>query len=190
MADPLFAQDVAAVKAALRLSGVAPDSDAHAMIEDSLSHVRAGFYQRLGGPRVATIKALPIVDNPTTDNEVLRSISVLCEVKWTQMVLLDKLPIIFMDASGGDQEFINQEGTFRSILPARLEAARARAEEQVEEWLAILAGDVAIGDGADVRLHTQSDQTPRVFPSGTLVGENDRLYGDPTRAITGEVQAE
>ncbi len=181
--NPVFNADMAAVKAQLRLSGVAEGSDASIMLEAALLQVRAGFYSRLGVDRMAVLTAIAPVQSPTTSDQILRRIGDLCEVLWVRMILLDKLPVVFMDNAGGDLEFINQEGTFRSITPERLEREHDRMQLQIEEWLALLAGDTAIGDAPDVQVHTQADQDPRMYPFGSLLGDNPRLWGDPTREI-------
>lgn len=182
--NPVFVADLATVKEQLRLTGVVEGSDAQSMLEAALLQVRTGFYSRLGGTRMATLIAITPSESPTTNDEILRAIGGLCEVLWARCILLDKLPVTFMDNSGGDLEFINQEGTFRSITPERLDAERQRCQIQIEEWLALLAGDVEIGSAPDVQIHTQDDQSPRMYPFGTLLGDNQRLFGDPTREIS------
>lgn len=181
--NPVFNADLATVKAALRLSGVVEGSDAHNMLEQALLQVRTGFYSRLGAARMAALLAISTVEAPATNDQTLRRIGDLCEVEWCRMILLDRLPVIFMDQSGGDLEFINQEGAFRSIGPDRLDRMRTRLQTQIEEWLALLAGDIEIGNAPSVQIHTQSDQSPRMFPFGSLLGENRRLWGNPTREI-------
>lgn len=182
--NPVFNTDLAAVKAQLRLSGIVEGSDAHAMLEAALLQVRTGFYARLGGARMTALLAISPVESPSTDDQILRRIADLCEALWVRCILLDKLPVTFMDNAGGDLEFINQEGTFRSITPERLDRERQRCQLQIEEWLALLAGDVAIGDAPSVQIHTQSDQSPRIYPMGSLNGDNSRLWGDPTRDLS------
>lgn len=182
--NPVFNADLAAVKAALRLSGTVEGTDAHSMLEQALLTVRTGFYSRLGTARMAALLAISPVEMPTTNDQVLRRIADHCEIEWVRMHLLDRLPVTFMDNSGGDLEFINQEGTFRSIGPDRLDRLRGRLATQVEEWLALLSGDVEIGNAPNVQVHTQSDQEPRVYPMGSLLGDNLRLWGNPTRDLS------
>lgn len=186
MADPLFIADMATLKAELRLTGVDSTTDAHAIVDAAVREVRAGFYLRLGVARVATLVALASAAEPDDADEVLRSIAELCESIWVRAILVDRLPTQFMDGGSGAQEFLNQEGIFRSMPQSQREAQRQRLMNQVEEYLDILAGDVAIGDGPPVQIHTQSDQTPRVYPAGSLIEDNARLFGDPTREIPDE----
>lgn len=183
MAVPLFIADLDTLKAELRLSGVADTTDAHAIVEAAVREVRAGFYLRLGVARVATLVAITPAASPDDADEVLRSIAELCEALWVRCLLLDRLPTQFMDGGSGAQEFLNQEGIFRSLSAEQREQQRVRCQTQVEEYLDILAGDVAIGDGPPVQIHTQADQTPRAYPGGSLIEDNARLWGNPTREI-------
>lgn len=183
MADPVFIASLDILKAQLRLSGIDVTSNAQAILEATVGRVRTEFYARLGVSRMVTLIALPSVSAPTTSEQVLRMIAEQCEALWVRCLLLDVLPVTFMDASGGDLEFINQEGTFRSIPDSRLAGIRERCQIQIEEWLALLSGEVDIGNAPGVQIHTQEDQAPRMFPNGSLLGRNARLWGDPTREI-------
>ena len=183
MTNPLFVTDLATLKAQLRLSGVPSDQDAHVMVQSALMQVRAGFYARLGVTRVAELVALTPSADPTTENGILRGIAEQTEVMWTRCKLLDRMPTVFMDSSGAYQELLNQEGIARSLPLSHIEAQKARCSAQVEEWLAILDGSIVLGEG-NVQIATQADQEPRVFPQGSLVGRNRRLYGNPKREVT------
>lgn len=184
MADPVFVSSLAVMKQSLRLSGVPTGSDADVMVQSALMQVRAGFYSRLGLARVAALVAISSVANPTTNDGILRGIAEETEVMWTRCLLLDRLPLQFMDSSGAEQEILNQEGTTRSMSAEVLREQKLACKAQIEEWLDILSGDVELGDVGSGRVHTQGDQTPRMFPNGTLGGANKRLFGDPTREIT------
>lgn len=186
MTNPLFVTDIATLKAQLRLSGVPTDQDAHVMVQSALMQVRAGFYTRLGISRVAELVAISPNANPTTEDGILRGIAEQLEVMWVRCKLLDRMPTVFMDSSGAYQEIMNQEGIARSLPLSHIEAQKNRCAAQVEEWLAILDGTVELGEAGEPNIATQGDQTPRVWPQGTLGGQNQRLFGDPTRSIEGE----
>lgn len=182
--SPLFVSNLESLQKQLRLSGIVEGTDAFAMLEAALLQARAGFYTRLGDARVAALVAITPVSAPATKNQILRSVAEMCEALWVRCILLDRLPVLFMDAAGGDQEFINQEGTFRSISPERLNQERSRNLEQIEEWLALLAGDLDLGDAPAVQITQQTGQLPRIYPFGSLLGENKRIFGDPTRDLS------
>ncbi len=186
MTDPLFVSSIAVLKQQLRLSGVPTNVDAHVMIQSALMQVRVGFYSRLGVDRVNELVALSTAANPTDEDGVLRGLAEQLEVMWTRCKLLDRFPTVFMDSSGAYQELLNQEGIARSLPLSHIQAQKEACDAQIEEWLAILSGEIALGESGEVNIHTQSDQTPRVFPQGTLGGGNLRLYGNPTRPIDGE----
>lgn len=186
MAHPLFVATLTSLKQQLRLSGVPSDSDAAKMIESATHQVRVGFYARLGPARVAELVAIPTGEHPTDEDGILRMLAEQCEVMWVRCKLLDRMPTVFMDSSGAYQEIMNQEGIARSLPLSHIEAQKNRCAAQVEEWLAILDGTVELGEAGEPNIATQGDQTPRVWPQGTLGGQNQRLFGDPTRSIEGE----
>lgn len=183
MTNPLFVSSIEVLKAQLRLSGVPSDQDAHAMVQSALMQVRAGFYSRLGVARVTELVAISPAANPTTEDGILRGLAEQTEVMWTRCKLLDRMPTVFMDSSGAYQELLNQEGIARSLPLSHIEAQKARCAAQVEEALAILDGTVALGEAGEPNIATQADQEPRAYPQGTLLGQNRRLYGNPTRDI-------
>jgi hypothetical protein len=160
-AVPLFLDDLAAVQQALRLTDLREDSDAIAILEQGVRAARVRFYQRLGPTTVAAILETVYTDAPETSAEMKRMVGRLCEVELIRLELLDRLPVIYMDASGSAREAFNSEGAFRSMDPATLAAIRARIEAQVENWLAILAGDIDLGDGELVQAYTQQPVDPK-----------------------------
>ncbi len=185
MADPLFNVNLAAVKARLRLTGVPSGVDADAMIQSALRTVRVNIYSRLGVSTVDGIVALASIENPTTADAITRGIAEQLEVLWTRVVLLDQLPTLFMDSGAGSQEFMNQEGLNRSMRSDLLENQLKRFLAQIEEWLGLLAGEVELGDNSSNVL-TNAPQLPTVYPLGSLIGQNQRLWGNPKRPIPGE----
>lgn len=184
MATPLFVADEATLKARLRLSGVDAGSDAQAIIDEAVLMVRANVYARLGDTRVTELLAISFSETFTTNDGALRAIANNLEIKWVWLILMDRLPTIFMDNSGATQEVYNEEAAFRSLDPERLDSLRERCLIQIEDMLSILSGDQEIGDVGLGRIFTQDDQEPRLYPGGSLVGNNTRLIGDPTREIS------
>lgn len=184
MAHPLFVATLVSLKQQLRLSGVPSDADAAKMIESAVHQVRVGFYARLGPARVAELVAIPTEEHPVGEDGILRMLAEQCEVMWVRCKLLDRMPTVFMDSSGAYQEILNQEGIARSLPLSHIEAQKQRCAAQVEEWLAILDGSVALGEAGEPNIATQADQEPRVFPQGTPLGRNRRLFGDPTREVS------
>lgn len=158
---PLFLDDLAAVQTALRLTDLREGSDAVAIVEQGVRSARVRFYQRLGPTAIATILETDYTEAPETTEEVKRMVGRLCEVELVRLELLDRMPVIFMDASGSAREAFNSEGAFRSMDPDTLAAIRARVEAQVENWLAFLAGEIALGEGELVQAYTQQSPCPK-----------------------------
>lgn len=180
MTNPLFLEDLAAMQSALRLSGV-PDSvgeDANTIIGNALLTVRTGFYRRLGGTRVGQLVAITHADDPETDDEILRGIAETTEVNWTFVVLMDRLPMLWMDDSGGAWQQFNEQGTFRKMSRRDMEDLRKRMMEEIEANLDLLAGLTTAGDeGINVGTYGNEDcPRPRLgdtsFPPTLPVDEN------------------
>lgn len=158
---PLFNDDLAAVLTALRLSALREDSDAVVIVEQALRAARVRFYQVLGPSTVQTIVETDYDDAPTTAAEMKRFVGHLCEIELVRLQLMDRMPMIFMDASGSAREAFNSEGAFRSMDPAILAQARQRIEAQIENWLAVMNGDIELGDDEQVQAYTQEDVCPK-----------------------------
>lgn len=158
---PLFLDDVAAVQSALRLTDLREGSDAVVILEQGIRSARVRFYQRLGPTTVATILETDYTDAPENTEEMKRMVGRLCEVELVRLELLDRMPVIFMDASGSAREVFNTEAAFRSMDPALLAQMRSRIEAQIENWLAFLAGEIDLGSGELVQAYTQQPQCPK-----------------------------
>ncbi len=179
---PLFLVDMDALRGRLRLGGVGLDDAAKPLIDSATRVVRTNFYTRLGVTRVAELLAFTSIDNPTTNDEIIRSLAEEIESKWVWVELTRTLPIKFFDNSGDDLEAYNTEAAFRSIDPDRISVERDRCLVQIENWLPLLAGEVELGAVDSAKVFTQSKMAGgRPFPLGTLIGQNAQLYGDPGR---------
>lgn len=143
---PLFVASMSVLQQRLRLSSIDSGADAQDILEDAVAQVRVGFYMRLGTTRTAQLVALSSSDNPTTNDAILRKIAEVAEVTWVRVILMDRLPMLWMDQSGGQNEVYNQEGAFRSMDPVGLRQTLVRMREQLDDWMAFLAGEVELGD--------------------------------------------
>ena len=110
----LFAANDAAIKSRLRLTSV-PDSseDTLAIIAEAIMWARLEFYRRLGKTTVDRLVAITEVAEPTTNDEVKRSVATQAEVNLVRVRLLRELPNAFMDASGDLNRRWNEEAPFR-----------------------------------------------------------------------------
>jgi hypothetical protein len=185
-ATPLFLDDMVALQAALRLSALREEDDAVAILEQGLRAARVRFYQRLGTNTVDTILDTTYIEDPRTTSELKRYVGNLCEVELVRLQLMDRLPLLFMDASGAAREAFNNEGAFRSIDRQTLEVARARITSQVENWLAFMAGEVALGDGELAQVYTQTKSNPTPILGGTPFIGVDQSSATPYGLDPGE----
>lgn len=172
---PLFLEDMAAVQTALRLTDLREGSDAVSILEQGVRAARVRFYQRLGPSTVAAILETVYTEAPEDADEMKRMIGNLCEVELVRLHLLDRMPVIFMDASGSAREAFNNEGAFRSMDPDTLAQIRVRIEAQIENWLAVLAGEIELGEGEQVQAYTQQAPCPK-----PILGSSPFLGADGT----------
>lgn len=143
MVAPYFFDDIDELKGRLRLSAVPDSTDAQEIIEDALEQVQAGMAMRLGTDRLGELQDLfdtMATPSPTVDEEVNMAICRVLEVTWTRVILMDRLPMLWMDQSGGDREIYNQEGAFRGLSPTQLRDQMDRMEQQIQDWLNFLLG--------------------------------------------------
>lgn len=164
---PLFLDDFAAVQTALRLSDLREGSDAVAILEGGVRAARLRFYQHLGPAVIASIRETDYTDEPETTEEMKRMAGNLCEVEMVRLHLLDRMPVIFMDASGSAREVFNNEAAFRSMDPESLAQIRERIEDQIENWLAVMAGEIELGDGSPSQSFTQRPPCPKPILGAT-----------------------
>lgn len=142
--EPLFVADMTTLKSRLRLTG-AVQADALAQIDQAVEDVRVGFYddaQGLGVTRVTTLLAIAFVENATTANALLRTRANNLEITWVRLLLMRRMPTLFMDASGSTLDAWNEENLSRT-RNTDLRREIDRLENEVKEGLAYL------GDGDD-----------------------------------------
>lgn len=164
--EPLFWASMADIKSNLRLTGAAA-SDAVSLIDQAVEEVRVEFYYRLTKSRVDVLLALPYAENPDTDNETLRALCNAVELKWVKLKLLDRMPTLFMDAAGLQNEVWNTEAAFRQTGPSERERERTRLRKEVEAGLDILKGEEGHGETKSVKVKVFSPDSV-TKPGGSL----------------------
>ncbi len=160
MSNPLFIADIATMQKELRLSGVpAVGDDANNIIATALLEVRTGFYRRLGVTRVGQLVAFTAnYTNPTTNDEILRALAAVVEVKWTYCVLMDRLPVMWMDDSGSAWQKFNEQGTFRKTTLREREAQCERNHQEIEQAMLLLSGEQTLGDETGINVGTYGNE--------------------------------
>jgi hypothetical protein len=159
---PLFVADLATLKPKLRLSGVPTTSDADDIINEAILTVRQKFYRELGTSRITVLKAIAFVENPTTDNQILRAVANNTEVLWVRCELMCKLPMMFMDGNAEQNQIFQDEALFRETTANELEQARIRCELEIQQNLDLLRGDEEIASETTIRVDTPGTSQPVV----------------------------
>ncbi len=139
---PLFVADLATLKARLRMTG-ASESDALSQFDGAVEDVRLLLYdetQGLGLALVTTLLAIVFVENATTAEALKRTRANSLETKWVRLLLLRRMPTLFMDASAVTREAWNDEPFTRSGGRTLRDEISA-IETQIKNDLAVLLGD-------------------------------------------------
>lgn len=108
-----------------------------ALVEMSVSDVRIGFYKSLGKDRIDQIIAIPLAENPSTDDEILRASAANLEALWLTYILLPRLPTMFMSSSHTTTQAWNEEPLTRdsSALKEHMELLKVQLDQGLSELL-------------------------------------------------------
>ncbi len=125
----------------LRLSNTNQE-DTLAVIDTAISTVRIGIIQRLSIDRTIEVQGFAISENPTTDDEILRSTVALAEVNWVTAELIRLLPQMFLEGQATAKQNWNNEALtrdagdlmhFRNSLMVTVNEMLALVEEPVND---------------------------------------------------------
>ena len=133
--ETLFAASTSSLKAALRLSGAA-QADSLVIIDQAIQEVRIGFYESLGQARVAEIRTATLVDNPSDSTQIARAKAAQTEIMWVRLLLLRRLPSLFVDGGGNASQVWNEEAMLRPY-------GKSDQEREIERLLAEVQNNVA-----------------------------------------------
>jgi hypothetical protein len=176
VATPLFIADLDTLKSRLRLSGVPDDSaDTLAILDEAILRARLSFHRRLTKTRVAKLLTFADVADPTTDNEMLRALAGVVEVKLITADLMRRLPASWQDASGDINRRWNEEAPFRERGSTEIEREMLRLQNEIEEDMQMLAGEESAGEETQVQTF---DGTPDCTPPrlGASIRKPGRLF--------------
>lgn len=167
---PLFAANIAALKAELRLTGLKSGSDAESILNRATSAARVYLYQRLGLTTVSEMLAQVEVDNPTTSVQVRRKAATLVEVELVRCELLELMPVLVGDASAEAQQAYNTEGVWRQVTPEERGELLKRCKIRIEELLELIASEDELGEDLSVRTFDGSrENSDERYPAGTIL---------------------
>jgi len=110
-----------------------------ALVNMSVSEVRIGFYKTLGSDRVAEIISYPLVENPSTDEEILRADAANIEALWLTYLLIPRLPQLFMAGGHMVNQLFNEEPLTRDAEVSQ--EFLDRLKEQIDSGLSDLVED-------------------------------------------------
>lgn len=167
----LFAQSDDWIKARLRLSSVPTNSvDTQAIVADSILNARLEIHRRVGRAVVNRILATAEVANPSSDDEVRRSVASRLELNLVTVDLYRRLPNSFMDASGDLNRRWNEEAPFRERPRSDREREIQRLLDQIEEDAQLLVATEDVpgnAPGVLTFLSTPAEAPPR--PGDTIL---------------------
>lgn len=106
--EPLFNADKDTLLKRVRIK-TADDEQTLALIDQTITEVRLGFYRSITKDRATTIAGYSLTDNPTTDNEILRAGAANTEALWATWLLAQRLPHLFLDNRAAVADSWNEE---------------------------------------------------------------------------------
>ena len=142
--DPLYSSK-ADLLLKIRLSTVSSDQTS-AAIDLAISTVRLGFFNRLTSARSLEIAGYASSDNPTTENEVLRSNAEVAEALWVTAELMFLLPQMWLEGENEARQNWNDEALTRDSVA--LNKSREKILAQVDDLLGLLEIPVNTDTGA------------------------------------------
>jgi hypothetical protein len=169
--EPLFNVDRQTLLRRARIE-TADDDQTLALIDQSMTEVRLGFYKALGGTRVSSILSYSLVDNPSTDNELLRAGAATTEALWLTWLLAQRLPHLFMDNSASTGDMWNQEQLTRDTKAHKQYLDQLKAQIDVglgmlEEPEADNAGSVKASSLKNDTAYDAFSPAYGLYPRGT-----------------------
>ena len=165
---PYYVANLTTLKEGLRLSTLDGTEDSSGILDRAVEWARGYIFRKLGPTIAAQWKAVGFVENPTTEEGVLRMIANLLEARLVLVELIDRLPFFFMDDSGATMESYNEDATFRKKSAEERKELRARAWSEIDDFLALLRGDQVLGSNLDIKVYVGENDTPRSLGGSIL----------------------
>jgi len=149
------------------------DVDTQAAVYQAVTDVRIGMFSRIGKTRALEISTLAFSENPTTDDEVLRSKAISAESLWVTLLLMQRLPVLFMDNTSIRDNF-NDEPITRdsSSLRKNIDAIQTQLDDLIGDL--ILEGDEEAKPAFRTKVALNGPDTPYLL--------SDNFLGYPSNA--------
>lgn len=153
--EPLFNEDRETLLNRVRIE-TADDAQTIALIDMAISEVRIGIYRAITSARATTIAGYALVDNPTTEEQILRAGGANTEALYLTWLLAQRLPFLFMDNRASTGDAWNDEQLTRDSAG-------------IQEFLDELKGQIDLGLG-DLMEPVSEDSGPNKASS---IGPDD-----------------
>jgi len=156
--EPLYNVDRATLLKRVRIE-TADDEQTVALIDQTINEVRLGFYRKLTSARATTIAGYSLVENPTTDEQILRATGANTEALWVTWLLAQRLPYLFMDNSSSTGDAFNDEQLTRdsSGLKEFLDALKAQIDEGLGALIEPASDDTGMVKASSISNDTDFD---------------------------------
>jgi len=142
--EPLFNADKESLLKRVRIK-TKTDEQTDALVDQVITEVRVAFYTRLGSARVGAIVGFSLVDNPTSENELVRANAANIEALWVTYLLTNRLPYIFMDNTGSVNDNFSDEPLTRDS--SSVQDFRRELKELIDDGLGQLEEPVNTSAG-------------------------------------------
>lgn len=169
--EPLYNESLDALLTRARID-TADDAQTIALVHQTVTEVRLGFFKALTKDRAKDIATYPLVDNPDSDNEILKARAAVIETLWLTWLLVQRLPVLFADNKGSINDTFNDEPLTRDATG--LEEFADALKVQIDEGLAELmlppeenAGATKVSLLAPDSPDLIYDRFPGLYPLGT-----------------------
>ncbi len=164
--DPLYNASKESLLNRVRMA-TADDTQTLALIDQTITEVRLGFYRKLTKERATLIAGYSLVDNPTSDQEILKAGAAYTEALWVTLLLAQRLPHLFMDNSASVGDAWNDEQLTRDTMKKEyLDALKA----SVDEGIAMLEAPPNENSGAVKSSSIKNDKPCMPYAEGTFKG--------------------
>lgn len=131
--EPVFSGSYDILVEKLRLKDVS--DTLKAVIENAIQDVRVRIYDAIGASRTAELLGTSLVDNPTTDSELLRLKAAIMEEKWVRAVLLSTLPTYYLGSNISERDAFNQDGLTRDKTQEQIAGEISGLMNQVQDYI-------------------------------------------------------
>lgn len=144
--EPLYNSTLSVLLKKARIN-TADDLQTLEAVYQAVRDVRIGFFQQLGRSRALEIRDIPETENPEDDDGILRLTASSAEAVWLTVLLITRLPVLFMDNRASTGDAFNDEPLTRDA--AGLKELLEEQKGFLTDMLAALADDDSYVKHAD-----------------------------------------